>query len=42
MWEESKEFIKRLYRRITDDDIFGLGAQLAYFFLLSLFPFCCF
>ncbi|MFD2760159.1 YihY/virulence factor BrkB family protein [Lentibacillus juripiscarius] len=42
MWEESKEFIKRLYRRITDDDIFGLGAQLAYFFLLSLFPFLLF
>lgn len=31
-------FIKELYKRITNDDYFGLSAQLAYFFLLSLFP----
>lgn len=31
-------FIKELYKRITIDDYFGLSAQLAYFFLLSLFP----
>ncbi|RYG73272.1 YihY/virulence factor BrkB family protein [Lentibacillus lipolyticus] len=42
MWEEGKDFVKKLYQRITDDDIFGLGAQLAYFFLLSLFPFLLF
>lgn len=42
MLKESKEFVKRVYQRITDDDIFGLGAQLAYFLLLSLFPFLIF
>ncbi|MDY0407531.1 YihY/virulence factor BrkB family protein [Virgibacillus soli] len=31
-------FIKLLYKRIADDDVFGLAAQLSYFFLLSLFP----
>lgn len=31
-------FSKELYKRITNDDYFGLSAQLAYFFLLSLFP----
>lgn len=35
-------FLKRLYNRIIEDDIFGLSAQLAYFFLLSLFPFLIF
>ncbi|MFC3015908.1 YihY/virulence factor BrkB family protein [Virgibacillus litoralis] len=35
-------FLKELYQRITEDDIFGLSAQLAYFFLLSLFPFLLF
>lgn len=29
---------KELYKRIAEDDYFGLSAQLAYFFLLSLFP----
>jgi membrane protein len=29
---------KQTWKRIHDDDIFGLSAQLAYFFLLSLFP----
>jgi len=35
-------FGKNLYRRIDDTDVFGLAAQLAYFFLLSLFPFLVF
>src|SRR5699024_10653774 len=35
-------FGKNLYRRIDDADVFGLAAQLAYFFLLSLFPFLVF
>ncbi|RKQ14417.1 YihY/virulence factor BrkB family protein [Oceanobacillus bengalensis] len=35
-------FGKLLYKRIDDVDIFGLAAQLAYFFLLSLFPFLLF
>ncbi|QKY71537.1 YihY/virulence factor BrkB family protein [Lentibacillus sp. CBA3610] len=42
MWQETKDFVIVLYQRITDDDIFGLGAQLAYFLLLSLFPFLLF
>src|SRR5690625_1795258 len=35
-------FGKQLFQRIIRDDIFGLAAQLAYFFLLSLFPFLLF
>lgn len=31
-------FLTYLYERIMDGDVFGLAAQLAYFFLLSLFP----
>ncbi|WP_047984720.1 YihY/virulence factor BrkB family protein [Ornithinibacillus californiensis] len=31
-------FIKKLIGRILEEDAFGLAAQLAYFFLLSLFP----
>lgn len=31
-------FIKAVMRRFTDADTPGLGAQLAYYFLLSLFP----
>ncbi|WP_449622030.1 YihY/virulence factor BrkB family protein [Robertmurraya sp. Marseille-Q9965] len=27
-----------LWKRVEEDDVFGLAAQLAYFFLLSLFP----
>ena len=30
--------ISRLWKRILEDDLFGLAAQLAYYFLLSLFP----
>ncbi|WP_373895361.1 YihY/virulence factor BrkB family protein [Virgibacillus natechei] len=36
------EFAKNVYQRIMNDDIMGLAAQLAYFFLLSLFPFLLF
>ena len=31
-------FVKDLYNRTMRDDLAGLAAQLAYFFLLSLFP----
>ncbi|QPC45756.1 YihY/virulence factor BrkB family protein [Mangrovibacillus cuniculi] len=31
-------FLKLLLHKITVDDVFGMAAQLAYFFLLSLFP----
>lgn len=30
--------IPNLWRRVGEDDVLGLAAQLAYFFLLSLFP----
>ncbi|MBP2241842.1 membrane protein [Cytobacillus eiseniae] len=30
--------LPRLWKRVFEDDVFGLAAQLAYFFLLSLFP----
>lgn len=33
---------KQLGKRMDDVDVFGLAAQLAYFFLLSLFPFLLF
>ena len=33
-----KSLVKLLWHRIEEDDISGLSAQLAYFFLLSLFP----
>ena len=33
---------KSLLQRMDDADVFGLAAQLAYFFLLSLFPFLLF
>ncbi|MUK88354.1 YihY family inner membrane protein [Ornithinibacillus sp. L9] len=36
------DFLKQLYKRIIEADVFGLAAQLAYFFLLSLFPFLLF
>ncbi|MDL4841826.1 YihY/virulence factor BrkB family protein [Aquibacillus rhizosphaerae] len=36
------DFLKHLFKRTMDDDVFGLAAQLAYFFLLSLFPFMIF
>lgn len=31
-------YIKRLMKKLTKHDVFGLAAQLSYFFLLSLFP----
>ncbi|MBH0231219.1 YihY/virulence factor BrkB family protein [Halobacillus yeomjeoni] len=35
-------FIKEFVTRVKEDDIPGMAAQLAYFFLLSLFPFMIF
>src|SRR5699024_9117098 len=35
-------FSKEMTRRIGEADVMGLSAQLAYFFLLSLFPFLLF
>ncbi len=32
------ELLKRVYHEILDDDVLGLAAQMAYFFLLALFP----
>ncbi|WP_164670035.1 YihY/virulence factor BrkB family protein [Virgibacillus doumboii] len=40
--KESIAFVKELYQRIMENDLFGKAAQLAYFFLLSLFPFMLF
>lgn len=37
-----KSFVIKLYKSIMDTDVFGLSAQLAYFLLLSLFPFLLF
>ena len=31
-------FLKRLYTRINDHDLFARSAQLSYYFLLALFP----
>jgi len=36
------DFMRHLYKQILRSDVFGLSAQLAYFFLLSLFPFLIF
>jgi membrane protein len=33
-----KEVAKRTWTRAIEDDVFGRAAQLAYYFLLSLFP----
>jgi membrane protein len=42
MWSLSglsiKQFGGRVWSEITDDDVFGGAAQLAYYFLLALFP----
>lgn len=35
-------YTKAFFHRVTEDEIFGLSAQLAYYFLLSLFPFLIF
>lgn len=37
-----KTFVKQLFRRFFEDRALDLAAQLAYFFLLSLFPFLIF
>ncbi|WP_188207292.1 YihY/virulence factor BrkB family protein [Alkalibacillus aidingensis] len=36
------KFWREVLRRFTDDEVIGLSAQLAYFFLLSLLPFLIF
>ncbi|WP_010097219.1 YihY/virulence factor BrkB family protein [Ornithinibacillus scapharcae] len=36
--DQIKLFLKKLIGRILEEEAFGLSAQLAYFFLLSLFP----
>ncbi|HAM80345.1 YihY/virulence factor BrkB family protein [Ornithinibacillus bavariensis] len=36
--QKAKAFLKKLIGRIYEEQAFGLSAQLAYFFLLSLFP----
>src|SRR4029453_16881461 len=33
-----KELVKRVISEIQSDDVFGRAAQLAYYFLLALFP----
>ncbi len=33
-----KELAKNVWSEITEDDVFGRAAQLAYYFLLALFP----
>jgi membrane protein len=35
---KGESFLKKLYQRISDNDVSSLSATLAYFFLLSLFP----
>ena len=35
-------FIKAMYCRLLDDDILALGAQMAYYLILSFFPFLIF
>ncbi|HET7580148.1 MAG TPA: YihY/virulence factor BrkB family protein [Bacillales bacterium] len=37
-----KRYIKVFFHRVTEDNVFDLAAQLAYYFLLSLFPFLIF
>jgi membrane protein len=32
--------VRRVWRRIQTDDCFDLAAQIAFYFVLSLFPFC--
>ena len=35
-------FIKELYRRYVEDEVAAYGAEMAYYFLLSIFPFLIF
>ncbi len=32
------ELARRTWREVVDDDVFGLAAQLSYYFFLALFP----
>lgn len=38
----AKRYVKRFVKQVIDDRVFDLSAQLAYYFLLSLFPFLIF
>lgn len=38
----SRDFLRRVWKRANEDDIFGHAAQLSYYFLLALFPFLLF
>jgi membrane protein len=42
MWTLSglslKQFGRRVWNEISNDDVFGDAAKLAYYFLLALFP----
>lgn len=40
--KKAYEFVVDLYKHMMSTDVFGLSAQLAYFLLLSLFPFLLF
>ncbi len=42
MKQRAYTFLKDLYCRILDDEIFALGAQLTYYLILSIFPFLIF
>lgn len=42
IYTQTVKFGKRLFERMKEADVFGLSAQLAFFFLLSLFPFLLF
>jgi membrane protein len=41
-WERGglgpKELVKRLWRQIEEDDVFGRAAELSYYFFLAVFP----
>jgi len=38
MAQAFSNLLKQLWKRVLEDELFGLAAQLAYYFLLSLFP----
>lgn len=38
MKSDHKDFFKRLYEKISDDDIIGNAAQVAFYFTFALFP----
>ncbi|WP_404451431.1 YihY/virulence factor BrkB family protein [Virgibacillus necropolis] len=40
--KKAVKFSKQLFEKAMEVDVFGMAAQLAYFFLLSLFPFLLF